>query len=48
MHTGRIVFAQVMDFFPYRRFGTCVERYAGDKHVRSPVEISCFACCLPS
>lgn len=35
MHTGRIVFAQVMDFFPYRRFGTCVARYAGDKHVRS-------------
>ncbi len=35
MHTGRIVFAQVMDSFPYRRFGTCVARYAGDKHVRS-------------
>jgi transposase len=35
MHTGRIVFAQVMDFFPYRRFGTCVGRYAGDRHVRS-------------
>jgi len=35
MHTGRIVFAQVMDYFPYRRFGTCVQRYAGDKKIRS-------------
>ena len=35
MHTGRIVFAQVMDYFPYRRFGTCVKRYAGDKKVRT-------------
>ncbi len=34
MHIGRIVFAQVMDFFPYRRFATCVKQYAGDKHVR--------------
>jgi len=34
MHTGRIVFAQVMDFFPYRRFSTCVHRYGGDKRIR--------------
>jgi len=33
MHAGRIVFAQIMDFFPYRRFGTCVNRYGGDKKV---------------
>jgi hypothetical protein len=35
MHAGRIVFAQVMDFFPYRRFETCVNRYAGDKGMRT-------------
>jgi Transposase DDE domain/Domain of unknown function (DUF4372) len=35
MHVGRIVFAQVMDYFPYRRFGTCVKRYAGDKTFRT-------------
>jgi len=35
MHTGRIVFAQIMDYFPYRRFGTCVKRYAGDKKIRT-------------
>ena len=35
MHVGRMVFAQVMDFFPYRRFGTCVRRYGGDKGVRT-------------
>lgn len=35
MHTGRIVFAQIMDFFPYRQFGTVVKRYAGDKRVRA-------------
>ena len=35
MHVGRIVFAQVMDYFPYRRFGTCVKRYTGDKKIRT-------------
>lgn len=35
MHEGRIVFAQIMDYFPYRRFTTCVARYAGDKRIRS-------------
>jgi len=35
VYTERMVFAQVMDFFPYRRFGTCVSRYGGDKAVRT-------------
>lgn len=35
MDTERMVFSQIMDFFPYRRFGTCVRRYGGDKGVRT-------------
>lgn len=35
MHEGRIVFAQIMDLFPYRRFATCVARYTGDNRIRS-------------
>ena len=35
MYTERMVFSQVMDFFPYRRFATCVRRYEGDKGVRT-------------
>lgn len=35
MHTGRTVFAQLMDFLPLRDFRTCVARYRGDYKVRS-------------
>ena len=30
MYTGPMVFAQVMDLVPWRRFQTCVDRYHGD------------------
>lgn len=35
MHTGRTVFAQLMDFLPLRDFRACVARYRGDYKVRS-------------
>lgn len=35
MHTGRTIFSQVMDYFPLRRFKTCVDRYNGDKAIRA-------------
>jgi hypothetical protein len=35
MHTGKIVFSQVMDLLPLRRFRTCVDRYRGDFKVQS-------------
>ena len=35
MHTGRTVFAQLMDFLPLRDFRACVARYDGDYKVRS-------------
>ena len=35
MHTGRTIFSQVMDYFPLRRFKTCVDRYNGDKSIKT-------------
>jgi len=34
MHAGRTIFAQVMGFFPTRRFHTCVRRYQSDLRAR--------------
>jgi hypothetical protein len=34
MHTGRTIFAQLMDFIPRRAFERCVERYGGNTRVR--------------
>jgi hypothetical protein len=33
MHEGKFVFSQLMDFVPWRRFQTCVNRYGGDYKV---------------
>lgn len=35
MHTGRTVFAQLMDFIPAYQFRCCVDRYRGDYKVSS-------------
>ena len=35
MKSGRIVFAQLMDFFPWRAFDRCVRRYSGNRRTRS-------------
>ena len=44
MHTGRIVFAQLMDFLPKHRFHGCVQRYQGDRRVRRFSCLDQFLC----
>ena len=34
MHSGKLVFAQLMEFFPRHEFNTCVRRYRGDRRPR--------------
>jgi len=35
MYTGKMIFSQVMDFAPRRKFKVCVDRYNGDKYIRT-------------
>ena len=35
MHEGKIVFSQVMDHLPHHRFRRCVERFRGDRSIKS-------------
>ena len=35
MNSGRLIFSQLMDFLPMHEFRRCVERYEGNKRVRS-------------
>lgn len=35
MYAGKIVFSQMMDFLPFRRFKACVDRYNGDYKTQS-------------
>jgi hypothetical protein len=35
MNSGRIIFAQLMDFLPIYDFRRCVERYNGNKHIKA-------------
>jgi hypothetical protein len=35
MHLGKLVFSQVMELLPWRRFETCVRRYDGDRKIKS-------------
>ena len=44
MNHGRIVFSQIMDYFPQRRFKSCVDRYRGDHRVRSFSCLDQFYC----
>ncbi len=39
MNTGRTIFSQVMDYLPSNRFKTCVNRYNGDKGIKT---LSCL------
>jgi len=39
MHTGRIVFSQLLDFLPKKQFDKCVRRYQGNYKTRT---FSCF------
>src|SRR5574337_2235574 len=44
MHTGRIVFAQVLDFLPIRTLYQCVHRYRGHYRVRRFSCLDQFLC----
>jgi len=44
MNQGQIVFSQIMDFFPRRRFKSCVDRYRGDHRVRAFTCLDQFYC----
>ena len=35
MLEGKLVFSQMMEFLPWRRFETCVRRYGGDHKIKS-------------
>jgi hypothetical protein len=35
MYTGKPLFAQLMDFLPWTTFARIVERYGGDRYVKS-------------
>lgn len=44
MNYGRIVFSQIMDFFPRRQFQACVDRYQGDYRVQTFSCLDQFYC----
>ena len=44
MNQGRIVFAQIMDFFPRRQFQSYVDRYRGNHRVRTFTCLDQFYC----
>ena len=44
MHSGRFVFAQVMDHLPMKTFRRCVQRYQGNRHVQSFTCLDQFPC----
>ena len=44
MNAGRVLFSQVMDFLPLRRFHTCVQRYRGDHKVQTFSCLEQFLC----
>ena len=44
MHTGRIVFSQLLDFFPRHEFNRCVRRYQGNYRVRDFSCLDQFLC----
>lgn len=46
MYHGRIVFSQIMDCFPLRRFKSCVTRYRGDHRIKSFTCLDQFYCMM--
>jgi hypothetical protein len=44
MYEGRIVFSQLLDFLPRKRFRTCVNRYGGNYRIRSLTCYEQFLC----
>lgn len=35
MQAGKLVFSQLMDFLPWRRFEICIRRYGGDRKIKT-------------
>ena len=35
MHVGKLVFSQLMEFLPWRRFDRCVRRYKSDRKIKT-------------
>ena len=44
MNHGRIVFSQIMDYLPRRRFKACINRYRGDYRIRTFTCLDQFYC----
>ena len=44
MNHGRIVFSQIMDYFPQRRFKSCVDRYRGEHRIHTFSCLDQFYC----
>ena len=44
MNDGQLVFSQIMDYFPLRRFKSCVNRYRGDHRIRTFTCLDQFYC----
>jgi hypothetical protein len=41
MNVGKTLFAQVMEFVPWKAFGRIIERDRGDAGVRRPLALDC-------
>jgi len=44
MHQGRTIFSQLMDFLPMHKFRQCVDRYEGNKGIRTFTSLDQFMC----
>jgi hypothetical protein len=44
MYTGRLVFSQLMDFLPKHQFRQCVNRYNGNRYMKSFSCLDQFLC----
>ncbi|MGM0682570.1 MAG: DUF4372 domain-containing protein, partial [Thermodesulfobacteriota bacterium] len=44
MHTGRLIFSQVMDYLPKHIFRQCVNRYQGNRKVKNFTCLDQFLC----
>ncbi|GAJ14515.1 unnamed protein product, partial [marine sediment metagenome] len=44
MHSGKIVFSQIMDFLPMYEFRKCVTRYQGNYHIKTFSCLDQFLC----
>jgi hypothetical protein len=43
MNMGKTLFAQVMEFVPWKTFARIIERHRGDAGIRTLAALTCFA-----